>query len=257
MGRFDGYLICSDIDGTLVDAAGRVPPANEEAICRFQREGGLFTVSTGRYPQYAQRFGDRLRCNTLLICINGTCLYDTDTQCVVYSHPMDNDVLAVLRWVERSCPCVNGIYLGIGLRGETAYPRTETGFHLPEHCSEPIYKAVLTMPAAAGDAFKAQMLARFGDRYAMERSWAEGLELHARGSGKGDAVRQLRRLLPSVHTVVAVGDYENDLTMLEAADIGYAVANAIPSVKEAADRLTVSHNEGALAHIIDDLARTV
>ena len=41
--------------------------------------------------------------------------------------------------------------------------------------------------------------------------------------------------------------------MLREADIGCAVANAIPSVKEAADRIIVHCDEHALAHIIHDL----
>ena len=52
---------------------------------------------------------------------------------------------------------------------------------------------------------------------------------------------------------VAAGDYENDTEMLIAADIGYAVANAVPSVKAAADRITVSASESAIARIIDEL----
>jgi hydroxymethylpyrimidine pyrophosphatase-like HAD family hydrolase len=41
--------------------------------------------------------------------------------------------------------------------------------------------------------------------------------------------------------------------MMEAVDIGYAVANAIPSVKAAAKRITVSNNDSALAKIIADI----
>lgn len=41
--------------------------------------------------------------------------------------------------------------------------------------------------------------------------------------------------------------------MLRAADIGYAVANAVPSVKDAADRITVPASESAIARIISEL----
>ena len=58
-----------------------------------------------------------------------------------------------------------------------------------------------------------------------------------------------------IHTTIGVGDYENDMTLLECADIGYAVGNAIESVKSIADRVTVSNKEHALAAIINDLER--
>ena len=50
-----------------------------------------------------------------------------------------------------------------------------------------------------------------------------------------------------------VGDYENDVSMLEMADIGYAVSNATELCLKAADRITVSNNENAIAVIIREL----
>ena len=55
--------------------------------------------------------------------------------------------------------------------------------------------------------------------------------------------------------LVGVGDYENDLTLIRDADIGYAVENATSSLKAIADRVTVSVNECAIAKIIEDLER--
>ena len=56
-----------------------------------------------------------------------------------------------------------------------------------------------------------------------------------------------------VHTVIAAGDNDNDAPMLRTADIGYAVANASPLAKEAANRHTVSNEEHAIAAIIGEL----
>ena len=51
----------------------------------------------------------------------------------------------------------------------------------------------------------------------------------------------------------AVGDYNNDIGMLRTAGVGIAVANACPEAKAAADRITVSNEESAIAHIISDI----
>ena len=56
-----------------------------------------------------------------------------------------------------------------------------------------------------------------------------------------------------IHTVIAVGDYENDISMIRYADTGYATANAAENVKAAADRVTVSNRDGAIAAIIRDI----
>lgn len=48
-GKFFGYLICTDCDGTLTYDIGKVSEKNVRAIKYFQSEGGLFTLATGRF----------------------------------------------------------------------------------------------------------------------------------------------------------------------------------------------------------------
>ena len=52
---------------------------------------------------------------------------------------------------------------------------------------------------------------------------------------------------------VGVGNYENDIDLIRAADIGYAVGDAIPSVKAVSDRITVDCADHAIAQIIAEL----
>ena len=54
MGKFDGFLICTDLDGTLLNKAYKISPENEEAIRYFQAEGGRLTFITGRLYYFAQ-----------------------------------------------------------------------------------------------------------------------------------------------------------------------------------------------------------
>ncbi|MBQ1272136.1 MAG: HAD hydrolase family protein, partial [Clostridia bacterium] len=56
MGRFDGILICSDVDGTLAEGKN-IPEKNLEALRYFQSEGGLFTLATGRPAGYESVLG--------------------------------------------------------------------------------------------------------------------------------------------------------------------------------------------------------
>ena len=77
------------------------------------------------------------------------------------------------------------------------------------------------------------------------------MELLAKSSTKGECLKRIRKHINcEITKTVCVGDYENDISMLKAADLSFAVGNAIPEVKTAADRVTVSNNESALAKII-------
>lgn len=63
----------------------------------------------------------------------------------------------------------------------------------------------------------------------------------------------------SSHNVVAVGDAENDHAMLELAECGVAVANALPALKERADFVTAAGHGAGVTEligrlIVDDLA---
>ena len=54
-------------------------------------------------------------------------------------------------------------------------------------------------------------------------------------------------------TFVAVGDYTNDLELLQEADVAVAVGNALPEVKQIADHVICSNDEDAIAYLIDEL----
>lgn len=57
----------------------------------------------------------------------------------------------------------------------------------------------------------------------------------------------------SAHNAVAVGDAENDLALLDLCEFGVAVANALPSVKEAADWTTAGDHGAGVGELIDQL----
>ncbi len=63
----------------------------------------------------------------------------------------------------------------------------------------------------------------------------------------------LRKMLPQVQAVAAVGDYENDLTMLREADFSYATENAVSELKQTADVIAPHHDRDAIAFVIRDL----
>jgi hypothetical protein len=59
----------------------------------------------------------------------------------------------------------------------------------------------------------------------------------------------------SPEDAVGIGDAENDLAMLDACGLGVTVANALPSVKERADRVTRGERGSGVAELIDSLIR--
>ena len=73
MGKFDGILLCSDWDGTLCEG-DVISKNNIEAIRYFQKNGGKFTLASGRYAGHFKRFENEISPNTDLICVGGSCI---------------------------------------------------------------------------------------------------------------------------------------------------------------------------------------
>ena len=95
---------------------------------------------------------------------------------------------------------------------------------------------------------------KFGNKFRFDTSWPNGLEIQRVDSGKGIAVEYLKKHFNQhIHTTIGVGDQENDISLLQNCDIGYAVGNAKENVKKLADRVTVPNTESAIKAIIEDL----
>jgi Cof subfamily protein (haloacid dehalogenase superfamily) len=79
-------------------------------------------------------------------------------------------------------------------------------------------------------------------------------EILPKGSSKGNLLPRLAEILGvKMSRTVAVGDYNNDVSMIEDAGVGIAVANAVEEAKAAADIVTVSNEEHAIARIIEEI----
>ena len=57
----------------------------------------------------------------------------------------------------------------------------------------------------------------------------------------------------NANKAIAIGDYNNDISMFKEAGIGIAVSNACKDALNAADYITVSNEEHAIARVIHDL----
>ena len=63
MGRFDGVLFCTDLDGTVLTSEKTVSKENHDAIEYFKSEGGYFTFITGRMPCTSAKICEMLNPN--------------------------------------------------------------------------------------------------------------------------------------------------------------------------------------------------
>jgi hydroxymethylpyrimidine pyrophosphatase-like HAD family hydrolase len=100
--------------------------------------------------------------------------------------------------------------------------------------------------------------AAFGDVFEYSMSSPRFFELQKRGCTKATGLRfvaeYLEKKLGHPVTTVAVGDQENDLPMLMAADIAACPANAVEAVKAVCTLQLCDHDEGCIADLMGKLA---
>lgn len=249
MRRYDGILICSDLDGTLVNTAGEISLENARAVAAFQENGGMFTISTGRLPSHLRQFFSRVVPNVAIISHNGACIYDFAAEAYRYRNPIRADTMPLFSYLQDTAREAISFVTMFTDTDKYSFSLTEAMDAL--HSIRP-YKIVLVMdqePHAISlqDTLRASA---FQHTYCFSRSWPTGLEILDITATKGTAVLELKQLLGCVQTTICIGNYENDISMLRCADIGYAVDNAPAHVKRWADRLCASCDADAIAQVI-------
>ena len=264
MGKFDGILLLSDWDGTLAYSRESgtisdpiVPEENIRALQYFQENGGVFAVCSGR----PCRFFDRYRgvvSPDYIIGFGGALTVKFDTAAVLYSgfagveaFDFIDDALALVG---------DGLIRSIVTYdndGLTDYTVEEYRAAKEELRGRSFYKwAFRPYTAEGGDEIMRIMRKSENPLFLFVRSWAFGLEIIRRECSKGAALLRLKERV-GAKIAIAVGDNDNDLDMLEAADISYAVGDGNPALQALADHITSGVRDGAIASLICDIEKTL
>ena len=266
MGKFDGILICTDLDGTLLNSEKKISEQNREAIEYFKSEGGMFTFITGRMPSTSVYVYETIQPNVPFGCINGGGLFDHKKQEYLWAAELPVEALELVESVDRNLPGVGiqintkqAIYFSkynaamLQFLKRTGVPNLQRHYREVE---EPLAKVVFseeneTVLFQLMELLHSHPLA---EQFDFIRSERHLYEILPKGISKGTAVKKLAEFLGAdPKKVIAIGDYDNDVSMLKAAGVGCAVANASASAMAVADYLTVSNDEHAIAAVIRDL----
>ncbi|MDR5698124.1 MAG: Cof-type HAD-IIB family hydrolase [Armatimonadota bacterium] len=261
----DGFyrLIVADIDGTLVTSDRRIPVAVADAVRRAQSRGVRVCLATGRIWRSAQPYVRAMGADPPVILYNGGLVYDFVRDEVLRRVPLDPQHAALALGLLQRFPRVRPhLYVDdrvlVDRRDEVtqAYERKdglrveEVGDLLPFAAEQPM-KILIIGPR---DALVEVDRAIASLRVPVQAVFSEQtyLEILPFGSSKGTALATVAdRLGVPLEETIAVGDNFNDLTMIEAAGLGVAMGNAPAELRERADFVTASNDEGGLREVIE------
>lgn len=267
MGKFDGILLCTDLDGTLLTTDYKVSDENRKAIEYFMSEGGKFTFCTGRVKAGARLLLEYIVPNVPIVCFNGGVIYDFHEDKVLYESELDKSAVEVVNYIAER---VEDLGVEICTNDNVYYPYTN--YYTYEHSQIERLQMKVAQPCEITEKWnkiifmveedKIDRIRRliaespYADKYSYIQSYKNYYEVLRKGTGKGEAMLELAKMLgiDKSHTI-GIGDNENDLTLVKSAGIGVAVANAMPELLDAADIITVDNNNHALAAVINMIER--
>lgn len=271
-------LVALDLDGTLLNNQGQITSPCREAIRRAGESGVYVVISTGR-PYCGipleQIAGTGIRYG---ITTNGSGIYDLNNGSCIYENSMDTDfILPILKYL-----ITKDIHMDAFIEGQAYSPlkclEVAKKLDMPPSLKKYVIDTRIRKEDLEGFIRENQLSVQkmtlnfyplpdgtLKDReeikeYLMSNPALQcvsggynNLEFTKAGITKGNGLKELARYLniPMEHTM-AVGDTENDLSIIETAAVGVAMGNATLDVKRLADHITASNEEDGVAKVISD-----
>lgn len=261
-------MIVSDFDGTLLRSDDTVSQSTRDAIAAYIRRGGIFTISTGRNYLSIRRRLPEVGLDSLpipIMSLQGGLVVDNRTGEELFAQTLPNDaVLRFLDLCERDKLYCH-VYGKYDIFSEKDCPFAAEYEKLTTIHVQPVgdlkrYVAGrngwMKCLAVCDPADTVQTAARWSEEMRgvaqiviTSKRFVECIPLD---SGKGAGVRNTaERLGIDISDVIAVGDEMNDVSMLQAAGLGVAMANARAAVKEIADYVTDANDEDGVRKMIE------
>lgn len=264
--KYTGIVLMTDLDGSLLDSQLQISKENREAIEYFIKEGGRFGIATGRGPENAKVILGTLPINFPSIFYNGCIIYDWNIEEVLMEKSIAGQgMIRFLEYAIKNHPQVDIlVYTRLGCSLVSPLTNEADGFIAMHHPLEKKPLSYIEGHSVIKILFKgndADLLAldhyftqnQWDQEAKLIKSWDDFMECIPQDVSKGSMLNELKKQVSSDSLIYAVGDYDNDLEMIQEAHVGIATENALDGIKSVADYITLNHNNSAIAHVIYEI----
>ncbi len=271
MGIFDGCLLASDIDGTLLDN-GYLNPRCVEKIKFFVSEGGHFSLSTGRSVGAVSAAVNAIDCLSPSVVANGAMIYDYKEKKILKEYTLLEEDKSVVKLVGDTGKDI-GVEIHSGERALVVKRNCETDDHEKyedlevefislEEASQFAWTKILfavtdlsdlepTIEMLKGACKNSDVLNTVAQIENRQRYY---IEVIPKNISKAKSIKTLCEMLNIKDgCCFAIGDYYNDVPMLKSADVCAVPINSPNDIKELADVIVSTAKDGAVADFIDYL----
>ncbi len=272
-----GYkLICIDLDGTLLTDDNVITETSKNALKKANDLGVHVAISTGRTFVDARHYSELIGIRTPIISSNGAYILDGKSEEIIYRNVLTKNLLKDIFQVLNKYNVTPGLntptkkYYGsdyanlLNYLDEKSkrlnvtinvYDREFVEDHL--RWAEVIEKEennIIKCEVYCDVDIVAKIRKELEKHAELEivASTHGSIELMCKGASKGRGVEMLAAHLGvSLQDVIAIGDSENDRSMVQVAGLGVAMGNALPMVLDVADYVTASNNDEGVTKVVE------
>lgn len=263
MGKFDGFLIVSDFDGTLTGSDGEIPARNIDAIKYFISEGGKFTVSTGRTLKGFHNYTSEL-INAPVLLGNGAFAYDYSENRNVFVNGIGVENLNVLNRIIEENKDIGVEFFAASHRTFVINPDEQsfrhfnglkiTDFEITDKIEAHMFPFVKIMLSVNEKTFRVQKYLEESDLGTMKFIPCTGsyVEILSKTAGKGNSLYELAKITGTEFSDIFVaGDGSNDTDMLSETENSFCPENGSVLAQGCAKHITCSNDDGVIADIVE------
>lgn len=261
-------ILVLDIDGTLTNSKKEITEETKRAIRMIQERGHKVMLASGRPTPGMKRYAEELELEKYggyLLSFNGGRIINSRTGEIVFQKMFPMNLIPSLYQFAKKNDCGILTYYGEKIISGTRldeYIAIESRINgMPvqevenfvEYVDFDVNKLLMTAPAERAEQYEQFLQEQYGDRISVYRSEPFFIELMPKGVDKASSIdRMLSTVGLTRENTICCGDGYNDLTMIEYAGVGVAMANAQEKVKEKADYITGSNDEDGIVQVIDE-----
>ncbi len=252
-------LIAVDVDGTLLNSHHALTPRVAAAIRACQIAGVHVVIATGKTRSSVEPLLDHLQLDTPGVYSQGLIIHNADGS-IRFRRTMEPEQVAqVIAFAQaRAMPFLaySGDRLIVLERSPYTDSITNYGEPLPLLLASfdgvPVEKFILIHTPETIAPLRHALEQTFDGQLTVVQALDHMIELVPPGSSKGDGLRRvLAALGVAPEQVMAIGDGENDIEMLQLAGLGVAVGNAKPALKAVADVIVADNDHDGVAEAIE------
>lgn len=264
-------LVAIDMDGTLLNSKGTVSDRTRQAIYDASKRGVYVVLATGRILKSAINHSIELNLNKPIISSNGAIIVD-EKKNIIYEKPMKLDAVEKVVKLGQNENIYfhfyseDSFYANTYIEEVLNFYNTEDSkkngreikvnifqdvHEIADNKNINVYKFLFIDDDRNKLVGLKEKLMRV-ENISVCSSWGNNLEVMDSEVSKGNGLKYLCNELDiSSEDVIAIGDNENDISMIQYAGLGVAMGNGVEKAKSVSDLIAETNDEDGVAKIIE------